>query len=64
MDMICDTEKTFSLFDENWKKYAQIILRYSSAALQTKQLKQALEGVSEDAAGNGKKTYEKALSST
>ena len=46
--MVCDLEKTSLVFEENWKKYAQIILKYSTAAFQTKQLKLAFDGLNED----------------
>ena len=46
MDMICDIEDTAEAFEENWQKYARIILSYSkSIPFQTKQLKEVLEGV-------------------
>ena len=46
MDMICDLEDTAKAFEDNWDKYARIILSYSqSIPFQTKQLKEVLEGM-------------------
>lgn len=46
MDMICDSEDTVKTFEDNWEKYARIILSYSrSIPFQTKELKKVLEGV-------------------
>ena len=33
VDMICHVEKTASMFEDSWKTYAQIILRYSKSIL-------------------------------
>ena len=42
MDMICNIEKSSSLFEDNWKKYVGIILKYSKT-VQVKEIKAALE---------------------
>ena len=44
MDMICNIEKSSSLFEDNWKKYVGIILKYSKT-VQVKEIKAALEGL-------------------
>lgn len=49
MDMICHVEKTASMFEDSWKTYAQIILRYSkSIPFQTKELKKILKSIDTD----------------
>ena len=44
MDMICNIEKSSSLFEDNWKKYVSIILKYSRT-VQVKEIKAALESL-------------------
>ena len=42
--MICNIEKSSSMFEENWKKYISIILKYSKT-VQVKEIKAALENL-------------------
>lgn len=43
MDLICQMEKTNSTFEDKWKHYVDIILRYSqSHSFRSKDLKAAL----------------------
>ena len=43
MDLVCHLEKTMSTFEENWNKYARIILLYSmSHSYRSKDVKEAL----------------------
>ena len=56
--MICNIEKSSSLFEDNWKKYVSIIIRYSKT-VQAKEIKAALENLDdfkddEDDDDNGK----------
>ena len=53
MDMICNIEKSSSLFEENWKKYVSIILKYSKT-VQAKEIKAALENLDSFDDDNGK----------
>ena len=55
MDMICCTEGTASLFDDNWRKYSYMILAYSkSIPSQTKELKEILKSIDQNSSDNGK----------
>ena len=54
--MICNIEKSSSLFEDNWKKYVGIILKYSKT-VQVKEIKAALENLddfNDDDDDNGK----------
>ena len=49
MNMICHTESTASMFEDNWKNYAQVILTYTkSIPFQTKELKEILKYLDDD----------------
>lgn len=41
MDMVCNMEKTFSLFEDKWKKYVGIVLKYSET-VQARDIQKAL----------------------
>ena len=59
MDIICNIEKSSSLFEDNWKKYVGIILKYSKT-VQVKEIKAALENLDDfnvnDDDDNGKRS--------
>lgn len=42
--MICNIEKSSSLFEDNWKKYVSIIMKYSKT-VQVKEIKTVLENL-------------------
>ena len=58
--MICNIEKSSSLFEDNWKKYVSIILKYSKT-VQVKEIKVALESLDnfddDDGDDTGKAAY-------
>ena len=49
MDMISNFDKSLSAFEQNWRKYTEAILHYSSTApVKTNELKLALKCLHED----------------
>ena len=49
MDLICQMEKTNSVFEDNWNKYVDTILQYSqSQSLRSKDVKAALSLIKDD----------------
>ncbi len=55
MDMICCVEGTASLFDDNWRKYAHIMLSYGkSIPSQTKELKEILKSIGNNLSDSGR----------